>query len=251
MWIQRSFPSLNKTATRLILDKGALNAVTMALAHLSGSANSLDKRSLIDGNKNYTTFKLSSRSSIYNNMYVHDLLKRIIPREENIRYENIRVTNNKKNGYFDIPTEKVSLFMELYKEDHELEHNRYYSIQEADVKERNRIRSISVRRGGFGNRGRGFRGRGFRGRGFRGRSNYGDRNRGGRNDYGNRNRGGYNRDNRNFGDDRSDKHYGGDRNFGGDRNYGSNRGGRHGFRNDRRENESVRFGERSGYRHDY
>lgn len=120
-----------ESATRLILDKGALKAVSTALAYLSGAAKSLEKRSLITGDNGLVTFKLTAENPFYTKQYVHDILQRIIPRDAGYRYGDVHTTSDKLGAVFDIPTEFASHFMENHKRDHEVEHHRYYSIETA------------------------------------------------------------------------------------------------------------------------
>lgn len=148
-----------ETATKLILDKGALNAVSLALAHLTGAHEIMEKRSLINGSRDYVTFVLSSNTRVSNFHYVSNILKRVIPFEARIRFENVEFTKNRDVAYFDIPKEKTTQFMDLVAADQEDEAHQYYQIEEAKKIEKGSLMSTNDRRqnqrGGYrNNRGR-------------------------------------------------------------------------------------------------
>ena len=52
-------PYFKEAATKLILDKGALNAVSLALAYISGATEKLKPRSLLSGDEDMVTLQIS------------------------------------------------------------------------------------------------------------------------------------------------------------------------------------------------
>lgn len=141
-----------ESATRLILDKGALNAVSTALAYLSGAAQSFKKRSLITGEEGYVTMQLITDSPFMNGQYIHDILRRIIPRDNGYRYEQLQFHADNTGAVFDIPTQFVKDFKQKYNQDISNDFNKYYKIEEAsqipELTHRNQTIGRDNRRGG-------------------------------------------------------------------------------------------------------
>jgi ATP-dependent RNA helicase DDX21 len=121
-----------ETATRLILDKGALNAVSLALAHLSGATRVFDRKSLITGAKNYITMKLNTDRGIFSKGYVFDILNRIKLEDQKFDYERVTLCADETSAVFDIPSEYQKAFLESHKSDIELPVHNYYTIEVAD-----------------------------------------------------------------------------------------------------------------------
>ena len=94
-----------ETATKLILDKGALQAVSLALAHLSGATKKIEKRSLITGSKGYVTLQLTSKDGMVELTDVLNILSRITPNFEDKPIKNITFNKDAKGCVFDIPEE--------------------------------------------------------------------------------------------------------------------------------------------------
>lgn len=121
-----------ETATRLILDKGALNAVSIALAHLSGASRAFEKKSLITGAKDYVTMRLNTERGIYTKGYVYDILNRIKLEDKDFDYERVTLCADDLSAVFDIPAAYQKALLESHKADIESPMHNYYSLEEAD-----------------------------------------------------------------------------------------------------------------------
>jgi ATP-dependent RNA helicase DDX21 len=121
-----------ESAIKLILDKGALNAVSTALAYISGVTKASNKCSLLSGRQGFVTFKLSFEDEV--NESSHDILQRIIPRNANIRYENLNNSPDGKTIIFDISADNTKRFQGLYEQDVKQSQNDYYKIEEVKAK---------------------------------------------------------------------------------------------------------------------
>mmetsp|Transcript_4710 Transcript_4710/g.4410 ORF Transcript_4710/g.4410 Transcript_4710/m.4410 type:complete len:208 (-) Transcript_4710:40-663(-) len=204
-----------KIATKLILEKGALNAVSLVLAHMTGADDIMQEKSLINGRRDYTTMTLKSNSRVENFHYVNNILKRVIPHEANFRFESVEIAKNRKVAYFDIPKDKVDIFFDLVERDQESEYHRYYQIEKTESLDKSALLMPYDRKKA-------------QNRGFRGRSN---------------NRGGNRRSNRNY------NNRGGSYNRGGYNDQRENDYNRGGYNN--RNDRDDYFDDNSGYKFDY
>jgi len=121
-----------KSATRLIMNKGALNAVSTVLAHLSGAHKSTAKVSLMTGEEGHTTLTISTERGIYSKGYVADIIRRVLPQEGDINFDRVAIGADGRCALFDIPTSQLKMFMENYKADVGSEGNNYYSVEVTD-----------------------------------------------------------------------------------------------------------------------
>ena len=67
-----------ETAQQLIDSKGALKAVSLALAYISGTTKTIKKRSLLTGEEHYITFDLQTNEEFRGISYVWGILRRLL-----------------------------------------------------------------------------------------------------------------------------------------------------------------------------
>lgn len=174
-----------ESAQRLIEERGAVDALAAALAHISG-ATSLEQRSLLNSDAGYTTMQLVCSQEMHNLGYAWRSIKEQLGEEMENLIQRMTFLKGKTGVCFDVPAAKVKEIQETWTDGRRWQLTVATELPELEEK--------AVNRGdrGFGNRGDragGFRG--GRGRNFRnsGHSN-GFRNSGG--GFGN-NRGGHKR----------------------------------------------------------
>ncbi len=188
-----------ETAQKLIDDKGALKAVSLALAYISGTTEKLEARSLLTGQENFVSFTVQTTIEFKGVSYVWSILRRLLPQEIVDGIRGMRMYNDRKGVVFDVPSDQSDRVTELYKNESEGRRMMSYTLEVAKE-----LPELLETDSGFGG--------GFGG----GRGGYG----GGRGGYGG-GRGGYGggRDNRSGG-------YGGSRGYGGSSGgYGGSSGG--------------------------
>ncbi|XP_033839686.1 nucleolar RNA helicase 2 [Periophthalmus magnuspinnatus] len=174
-----------ESAQRLIEEKGAVEALAAALAHISG-ATSLEQRSLLNSDAGYTTLQLVCSQEMHNLGYAWRMLKEQLGEEIENHIHRMTFLKGKMGVCFDIPADKVKEIQESWTDGRRWQLTVATELPELEEKPGNRGDR------GFGNGNRGDRFGGFRGGGGRGRNfkNGGFRNSGG--GYGN-NRGGQKR----------------------------------------------------------
>ncbi|XP_077376120.1 nucleolar RNA helicase 2 [Festucalex cinctus] len=175
------------SAEKLIEERGAVDALAAALAHISG-ATSLEQRSLLTSDVGFTTMQLVCSQEMFNMGLAWKSIKEQLG--ENVENHIHRMTfiKGKMGVCFDVPVGKVKEFQEGFKDGRRWQLTVATELPELEQKPHNDRGERGGDRGGRfrGGRGRSFGGGGGRGRnGFRrsggnGRSSGGnDRNRGG------------------------------------------------------------------------
>uniref|UniRef100_A0A8C6UW13 RNA helicase n=1 Tax=Neogobius melanostomus TaxID=47308 RepID=A0A8C6UW13_9GOBI len=176
-----------ESAQRLIEEKGAVDALAAALAHISG-ATSLEQRSLLNSDAGYTTLQLVCSQEMHNLGYAWRSIKEQLGEDIESHIQRMTFLKGKMGVCFDVPADKVKEIQETWSDGRRWQLTVATELPELEEKAMNH----SDR--GFGSGSRGDRGGGFRGgrgRNFRngGNSNGFRNNSGG---YGN-NRGGHKR----------------------------------------------------------
>lgn len=168
-------------AQYLIDTKGALKAVSLALAYISGTTEKIKKRSLLTGQEHFVTYDLKTDEEFRGISYVWGILRRLLPQNITDAIKGMRMYNDKKGAVFDVPEEMADTVIELFNNEKDSRRNMTYSVEIAkelpDLFETDAPPPMDNRRGGFGGRqGGGFRSGGFGGGrgGFdRGAGNFG------------------------------------------------------------------------------
>lgn len=178
-----------ETAQQLIESKGALKAVSLALAYISGTTEKIKKRSLLTGQELFVTFSLQTNEEFRGVSYVWGILKRLLPQNITDAIRGMRMYNDKKGVVFDVPEEHVDTVTELYKNEKESRRSMSYELEvakelpdlfETENPQFEPPRQFGNRQNGGFNRNRG----GFEQRNFGG---FNQRNNGNGNGYGNGN----------------------------------------------------------------
>uniref|UniRef100_A0A7S3K9M8 RNA helicase n=1 Tax=Euplotes crassus TaxID=5936 RepID=A0A7S3K9M8_EUPCR len=195
-----------ETAQKLIEEKGAMKAVSLALAYISGTTEKLKKRSLLTGQENFVTYTVQTTMEFKGVSYVWSILRRLLPQDIVDGIRGMRIYNDKKGVVFDVPEEHADRVDDLYNNEKESRRMMSYSLEVAKE-----LPELFEQDGGFGGGFGGGRG------GFGGRSGgFG----GGRGGFGGRS-GGFGGDRRG---DRSGGYGGSSGGYGGNRGYGGNGG---------------------------
>ncbi|XP_029903437.1 nucleolar RNA helicase 2-like [Myripristis murdjan] len=177
------------SAEKLIEERGAVDALAAALAHISG-ATSLEQRSLLNSDAGYTTLQLVCSQEMHNLGYAWRTIKDQLGEDMENHIHRMTFLKGKTGVCFDVPADKVKHIQETWKDGRrwqltvatelpELEEKQFSNRGDKGFGSGNR----GDRRGGFrGGRGRNFGGNGGRGNGFRNSSggyNNNNNNRGG------------------------------------------------------------------------
>ncbi|KAM4592282.1 nucleolar RNA helicase 2 [Odontesthes bonariensis] len=163
------------SAEKLIEERGAVDALAAALAHISG-ATSLAQRSLLNSDAGYTTVQMTCSQEMHNLGYAWRSIKEQLG--ENFENDIQRMTflKGRTGVCFDVPADKVKEIQDNWKDGRRWQLTVATELPELEEKQ------FSNRgdRGGFrGGRGSNFRGNGFRSNGFRGSGGGYGNNRGG------------------------------------------------------------------------
>ncbi|XP_040892451.1 nucleolar RNA helicase 2 [Toxotes jaculatrix] len=174
------------SAEKLIEERGAVDALAAALAHISG-ATSLEQRSLLNSDAGYTTMQLVCSQEMHNLGYAWRTIKEQLGEQIENQIHRMTFLKGRTGVCFDVPADKVKEVQENWKDGRrwqltvatelpELEEKQFSNRGDRGFGSGNR----GDRGGGFrGGRGRNFGGNGGRGNGFRsGSGGYGN-NRGG------------------------------------------------------------------------
>ncbi|XP_058240975.1 nucleolar RNA helicase 2 isoform X2 [Hemibagrus wyckioides] len=151
-------------AERLIEERGAVEALAAALAHISG-ATTLEQRSLLNSDAGFTTLVLSCSQDMHNIGYAWRGLKEQLGEEIDDQIKRMTFLKSKKGVCFDVPADKVKEIQEKWQDGRRWQLTIATELPELEESMRNRGERGSGSRG----RGGGFRG-GFRS-GFRGGNN--------------------------------------------------------------------------------
>lgn len=103
------------TAQFLIDSKGALKAVCLALAYISGTTEKVKKRSLLTGQELFVTYDLKTDIEFRGVSYVWGILRKLFPQDITDAIKGMRMYNDRKGAVFDIPEELVERCNDLYK----------------------------------------------------------------------------------------------------------------------------------------
>lgn len=211
-------PLFEDTAKQLIESKGALEAVSLALAYISGTMEKIKARSMLTGQEKFISFNLQTDAEFNGVSYVWGILRRLLPQDIVDGIRGMRMHNDKKGAIFDIDEHHADRVIDLYQ--NEVSERRQMSYTLEVAKTLPDLFEQDVPMGGFGGSRGGFGG----GRGsFGGRSGGFSRGRGGGGS-----RGGYGRPQSSFGG------------FGGGR--GGNSSGSNGY-----SNGGSSYGRSNGY----
>ncbi|XP_057704800.1 nucleolar RNA helicase 2 isoform X2 [Corythoichthys intestinalis] len=166
-----------ESAEKLIEEKGAVDALAAALAHISG-ATSLEQRSLLSSDAGYTTMQLVCSQEMHNMGYAWKSIKEQLGEEVEKYIHRMTFIKGKMGVCFDVPVDKVKEIQEGWKD------GRRWHLTVATELPELEARPQGNRGDRGGERGGRFRGGGGGGRGFggsRGRSGNGFRRSGGGN----------------------------------------------------------------------
>ncbi|XP_076011545.1 nucleolar RNA helicase 2 isoform X2 [Genypterus blacodes] len=163
------------SAEKLIEEKGAVESLAAALAHISG-ATSLEQRSLLNSDAGYTTLQLVCSQEMQTLGYAWRTIKEQLGDDAEERIQRMTFLKGKAGVCFDVPSDKVKEIQDTWQDGRRWQLTIATELPELEEKQHN---NRGDRGGGFrGGRGRGFGGRGGRGSGFRSGGGYGN-NRGG------------------------------------------------------------------------
>ncbi|XP_040056454.2 nucleolar RNA helicase 2 [Gasterosteus aculeatus] len=160
-----------ESAEKLIEERGAVDALAAALAHISG-ATSLEQRSLLNSDVGFTTMQMVCSQEMHNMGYAWKSIKEQLGEEFESHIQRMNYLKGKMGVCFDVSAGKVKEMMDGWTDGRRWQLTVATELPELEEKQ------FTNRGGGFGggNRGgsrgggfRGGRGRGFGGSG--GRSN--------------------------------------------------------------------------------
>ncbi|KAM3625718.1 uncharacterized protein V6R79_016525 [Siganus canaliculatus] len=156
------------SAEKLIEERGAVDALAAALAHISG-ATSLEQRSLLNSDAGFSTIQLVCSQEIHNMGYVWKTIKEQLGDQIDSHIHRMTFIKGKTGVCFDVPADKVKEMQENWKD------GRRWQLTVAtelpELEEKPKHFGNRSERGGGGGGGRGFRG--GRGRSFGGFRNGG------------------------------------------------------------------------------
>uniref|UniRef100_A0A3Q1JGT7 RNA helicase n=2 Tax=Anabas testudineus TaxID=64144 RepID=A0A3Q1JGT7_ANATE len=165
-----------ESAEKLIEERGAVDALAAALAHISG-ATSLEQRSLLNSDAGYTTMQLVCSQEMHNMGYAWRSMKEQLGEEIENHIQRMTFLKGKTGVCFDVPADKVKEIQENWTDGRRWQLTIATELPELEEKQfSNRgdrgfgsgYRGDRGGGGGFrGGRGRGFGGSGGRGNGFR------------------------------------------------------------------------------------
>ncbi|XP_053721111.1 nucleolar RNA helicase 2 [Synchiropus splendidus] len=175
-----------ESAQKLIEEKGAVDALAAALAHISG-ATSLEQRSLLNSDAGFTTLQLACSQEMHTMSYAWKTIKEQLGDEVENYINRMTFLKGKTGVCFDVPAGKVKEFQDNWADGRRWQltvPSELPELEERQFKERG-DRSFGGGNRGFGGRNRGERGGGFRGgrgRSFGGNGGWrgGDNRRGGK-----------------------------------------------------------------------
>ncbi|XP_029982603.1 nucleolar RNA helicase 2 isoform X1 [Sphaeramia orbicularis] len=176
-----------ESAEKLIAEKGAVEALAAALAHISG-ATSLEQRSLLNSDAGYTTLQLVCSQEMHNMGYAWRTIKEQLGEQIENHIHRMTFLKDKTGVCFDVPADKVKEIQETWKDGRRWQLTVATELPELEEKQ---FSNRGNRGFGNGNRGdraggfRGGRGRSFGGNGGRGNGGRGNGFRNGSGSYGN------------------------------------------------------------------
>ncbi|XP_047437428.1 nucleolar RNA helicase 2 [Mugil cephalus] len=170
------------SAEKLIEERGAVEALAAALAHISG-ATALEQRSLLNSDAGYTTMQLVCSQEMHNLGYAWRTIKEQLGEEFETHVHRMIFLKGRTGVCFDVPVDKVKQMQDNWTDGRRWQLTVATELPELEEKPHSNRgdRGSGYRgdRGGFrGGRGRNFGGNGGRSNGFRGNGGGGN-NRGG------------------------------------------------------------------------
>lgn len=178
-----------QSAEKLIEERGAVDALAAALAHISG-ATSLEQRSLLNSDAGYTTLQLVCSQEMHNLGYAWRTLKEQLGEEIESHIHRMTFLKGKTGVCFDVPVDKIKEIQESWTDGRRWQLTVATELPELEEKQMSNRGDRGFGSGYRGDRGGGFRG--GRGRNFGGNGGRGNGFRSGGGGYGN-NRGGHKR----------------------------------------------------------
>uniref|UniRef100_A0A1A7YXW4 RNA helicase n=1 Tax=Iconisemion striatum TaxID=60296 RepID=A0A1A7YXW4_9TELE len=178
-----------ESAEKLIEERGAVDALAAALAHISG-ATSLEQRSLLNSDAGYTTMQLVCSQEMHNIGYAWRTIKEQLGEKIENHIHRMTFLKSRAGVCFDVPVDKVKEIQETWSD------GRRWQLTVATELPELQEKQTSIRGDrGFGSGNRGDRGgfRGGRGRNFGGSGGRGNRFRSSGGGYGNNRGGGHKR----------------------------------------------------------
>uniref|UniRef100_A0A8C2WRL0 RNA helicase n=1 Tax=Cyclopterus lumpus TaxID=8103 RepID=A0A8C2WRL0_CYCLU len=154
------------SAEKLIEERGAVDALAAALAHISGATN-LEQRSLLNSDAGFTTVQMVCSQEMHNLGYAWKSIKEQLGEEFESHIHRMTFLKGKTGVCFDVPCAKVKEVQDAWKDGRRWQLSVATELPELEEKQFS-DRGGGNRGGGFrGGRGRGFGGGGGRSNGFR------------------------------------------------------------------------------------
>ncbi|CAK6979882.1 nucleolar RNA helicase 2 [Scomber scombrus] len=162
-----------QSAEKLIEERGAVDALAAALAHISG-ATSLEQRSLLNSDAGYTTVQLVCSQELNNLGYAWRTIKEQLGEEMENQIHRMTFLKGKTGVCFDVPADKIKEIQETWQDGRRWQLTVATELPELEEKQNGNRGDRGFgggHRGGGGGfrggRGRSFGGYGGRGNGFR------------------------------------------------------------------------------------
>lgn len=147
-------------AEELITEKGAVDAVAAALAHISGNTE-IKARSLLNSNEGYITYLMKITYAIRSPAFIWGTIERTFSPEFKQAIRGLRLTKDKEGAVFDIPQENQKMVEELWKDTSTISLAPATELPEFDERPfDSQSNTQSPGRNNFGNRGGRFSGGG-------------------------------------------------------------------------------------------
>lgn len=145
------FPLFESAAKKLMEEMGPLEAISAALACLTGHTKELRSRSLLSNSDDFVTCGFKSDQPIMSTSYVWTALKRVLPLEVTEETRGMQMTADDMGAVFDVPSKYMNHVKKAC-----AENNWVYICTELPA-----LKQIAQRfgggGGGFGGGGGGFR----------------------------------------------------------------------------------------------
>ncbi|XP_034728198.1 nucleolar RNA helicase 2 isoform X2 [Etheostoma cragini] len=157
------------SAEKLIEERGAVDALAAALAHISG-ATSLEQRSLLNSDIGYTTVQMVCSQEMHNLGYAWKSIKEQLGDEFENHVQRMTFLKGKTGVCFDVPADKVKEIQDSWKDSRRWQLTVATELPELEEKQFNNRGDRGFGGGGRSDRGGGFRGgrgRSYGGNGFR------------------------------------------------------------------------------------
>jgi ATP-dependent RNA helicase DDX21 len=119
------------TAKYLIDTEGALKAVSLALAYISGTTEKIKKRSMLTGQEHFVTYDLKTDVEFRGVSFVWGILRRLLPQEIVDAIRGMRMYNDRKGAVFDVPEEHAGRVTDLYENEKEQRRSMSYTLEQA------------------------------------------------------------------------------------------------------------------------